>query len=221
MTVNLTGVANAQTVAVNLSNVTDEFSQVLANTTVNASFLLGDTNGDRMVNAGDAVQTRNRAGQAVDETNFRSDVNLDAFLNSGDTLTVRGQSGNSVHLADLGSRTRTTAARKRHAASAAMRASVRSGRYLSYFTRLTLIFSVKARGPALRNNTRVRAPMRAGSAVARRTRRVRIAQAYFRAGRHPLLRAFAPSAQDRFGALRRVSNSWGTTATDPSSSAGR
>ena len=71
MTVNLTGVGNAQTIALNLSNVTDEFSQVMANTALNASFLLGDTNGDRAVNAGDALQTRNRAGQAADATNFR------------------------------------------------------------------------------------------------------------------------------------------------------
>ncbi len=85
MTVNLTGVGDAQTIALNLSNVTDEFSQVLANTAVSASFLLGDTNGDRVVNAGDALQTRNRAGQGADSTNFRSDVNLDGFLNSGDT----------------------------------------------------------------------------------------------------------------------------------------
>ena len=96
MTVNLTGVGNAQTIALNLSNVTDEFSQVLANTAVNASFLLGDTNGDRSVNAGDALQTRNRAGQGADSTNFRSDVNLDGFVNSGDTTAVRAQSGDAV-----------------------------------------------------------------------------------------------------------------------------
>ena len=41
MTVNLTGVGDAQTLALTLSNVTDEFSQVLANTALNASFLSG------------------------------------------------------------------------------------------------------------------------------------------------------------------------------------
>ena len=46
MTVNLTGVTNAQTVTVTLANVTDAFSQVLPNTAFSASFLLGDTNGD-------------------------------------------------------------------------------------------------------------------------------------------------------------------------------
>ena len=96
MTVNLTGVGNAQTITLNLSNVTDEFSQVLADTAVNVSFLLGDTNGDRVVNAGDALQTRNRAGQATDSTNFRSDVNLDGFVNSGDTVIVRARSGDAV-----------------------------------------------------------------------------------------------------------------------------
>ena len=45
MTVNLTGVADAQTLGVKLSGVTDVFSQVLADTTLNAGFLFGDTTG--------------------------------------------------------------------------------------------------------------------------------------------------------------------------------
>jgi hypothetical protein len=96
MSVNLTGVGNAQMISLNLSNVTDEFSQVLPNATINAKFLVGDTNGDAFVNAGDALQTRNRAGQAADTTNFRSDVNRDGFVNSGDTTIVRARSGDSV-----------------------------------------------------------------------------------------------------------------------------
>ena len=93
MTVNLTGVNNAQTVAVSLSNVADAFAQVLPGTVVNSSFLLGDTNGDRSVNAGDALQTRSRSGQGTDSTNFRSDVNADGSVNSGDTIAVRSRSG--------------------------------------------------------------------------------------------------------------------------------
>jgi len=96
MTVNLTGVGNAQTSGLTLHNVTDEFSQVMPDTALNVSFLLGDTNGDRSVNAGDALQTRNRAGQAADSTNFRSDVNLDGLVNSGDTTVVRARSGDAV-----------------------------------------------------------------------------------------------------------------------------
>jgi hypothetical protein len=93
MTVNLTGVANAQMVTITLSNVTDSFSQVLPDTMVSAGFLAGDTNGDGFVNAGDSLQTRNHSGQATDTTNFRSDVNADGFVNSGDTTVVRARSG--------------------------------------------------------------------------------------------------------------------------------
>ena len=96
MTVNLTGVANAQTVTVTLSNVTDVFAQVLASASLSASFLVGDTNGDTFVNAGDSLQTRNRSGQVTDGTNFRSDVNADGFINSGDTTGVRSRSGTSL-----------------------------------------------------------------------------------------------------------------------------
>ena len=51
MTINLTGVTNAQTLTVSLTNLTDSFSQVLPSVVLGASFLIGDTNGDRMVNA--------------------------------------------------------------------------------------------------------------------------------------------------------------------------
>ncbi len=96
MTVNLTGVADAQTLTVSLSNVTDTTSHVLSAVTVSMGLLIGDTNGDRIVNAGDSLQTRNRSGQATDATNFRSDVNVDGSVNSGDSLAVRARSGNSI-----------------------------------------------------------------------------------------------------------------------------
>ena len=63
---------------------------------IDASFLIGDTNGDRMVNRGDALQTRNRSGQATDATNFRSDVNTDGTINSGDSSIVKSRAGTSL-----------------------------------------------------------------------------------------------------------------------------
>jgi len=96
MTVNLTGVTNAQTATVSLDNVTDSSSQVLPTTTINIGFLVGDSNGDSFVNAGDALQTRNRSGQTSDITNFRSDPNTDGFINSGDTIFVRSRSGTGL-----------------------------------------------------------------------------------------------------------------------------
>ncbi len=66
MTVNLTGVTDVQTLTVTLSGVTDSFLQVLPDTVVSVDFLIGDTNGDRFVNAGDTTQTRSRSGQTTD-----------------------------------------------------------------------------------------------------------------------------------------------------------
>ncbi|MDQ6764511.1 MAG: DUF4350 domain-containing protein [Verrucomicrobiota bacterium] len=91
--VNLTGVVDAQTITLSLSNVTDSAGNNSPTVLVSMGLLLGDTTGDRFVNGGDSLQTRNRAGQAVDATNFRSDVNVDGFVNSGDSFIVRARSG--------------------------------------------------------------------------------------------------------------------------------
>ena len=58
--------------------------------------LLGDTNGDAVVNAGDATITRSHSGENTNATNFRSDHNLDGVVNAGDTTIVRGRSGQSM-----------------------------------------------------------------------------------------------------------------------------
>jgi hypothetical protein len=93
---NLTNVADAQTVTLTLTGVSDTFGQTMPSTSVTASFLLGDTNGDRVVNAADALQTRGRSGQATDAGNFRSDVNTDGGVNAGDTAVVRARSGSGL-----------------------------------------------------------------------------------------------------------------------------
>ncbi len=64
MTINLSGVTDAQSLTVTLGNVTNGAGRMLPTTPVTVKMLIGDTNGDKAVNAGDALQTRNRAGQA-------------------------------------------------------------------------------------------------------------------------------------------------------------
>jgi hypothetical protein len=96
VTVNLTGVANAQNVTLTASQITDVFAQALPDVSLTVGFLLGDTNGDGTVNGGDALQTRNRAGQVTDATNFRSDFNLDGVVNGGDVIVARSRSGSSL-----------------------------------------------------------------------------------------------------------------------------
>ena len=96
MTVNLTGVTDVQTLAVTLSGVTDSFSQVLPNTTVNANFLLGDTTGNRSVNASDVGQTKSQSGAPVTAANFRTDLNANGAINASDVGQAKATSGNSI-----------------------------------------------------------------------------------------------------------------------------
>ena len=91
---NLTGIANAQRITLTLFGVNDGTN--IGNIDIPIGVLLGDANGDGVVNSGDSTQTRSRAGQAANATSFRSDVNLDGTINSGDAFIVRARSGTSV-----------------------------------------------------------------------------------------------------------------------------
>jgi N-acetylneuraminic acid mutarotase len=92
LTISLSSVADAQRVTINLLSVSDGTNS--GDIALPIELLIGDVNGDRVVNSGDALQTRNRSGQATDATNFRADVNTDGNVNSGDAISVRSRSGN-------------------------------------------------------------------------------------------------------------------------------
>jgi hypothetical protein len=94
LTVNLTNVANEQIVTVTVAGANN--GTTVGDVAIPVGILLGDTNGDGSVNSGDAQQTRNRSGQLVNGTIFRSDVNLDGTVNSGDAIIVRGRSGTTI-----------------------------------------------------------------------------------------------------------------------------
>jgi len=94
LTVTMTSVSNAQIVNMTLRGVNNGTAS--NDITVAFGILLGDTTGNGIVNSGDTVQTRNRAGQAVDATNFRSDVNADGLVNVGDTVLVRAGAGTTT-----------------------------------------------------------------------------------------------------------------------------
>ncbi len=91
--VNLSEVANAQTITVSLTNVAEAGGPTTTLISSSMDVLLGDTNADGAVNSGDSQQTRNRSGQLTNSSNFRSDVNTDGTINSGDAFIVRTQSG--------------------------------------------------------------------------------------------------------------------------------
>jgi cyclophilin family peptidyl-prolyl cis-trans isomerase len=96
MTVNLTGVTNAQVITVVLSKITDTVGQVLPDTSIHVGFLLGDTNGNQLVNSSDVGQTKSQSGSAVTASNFRADVIANGVINATDIGQVKAQSGTSL-----------------------------------------------------------------------------------------------------------------------------
>ena len=96
MTVNLVGVTDVQRITITLTNVTDEFSQVLPPTSVNMNVLIGDANGNKSVNAADVALVKSQVNQAVTGSNFRDDVNGDGLISSGDVTLAKSHLGNGV-----------------------------------------------------------------------------------------------------------------------------
>lgn len=96
VTIPLTNVADQQTINVTLNGVNSAADSITANVVIPMSRLLGDTNGNRSVNASDVSQTKGRTGQAVTTTNFRSDVNANGAINAGDASLVKTSSGHAV-----------------------------------------------------------------------------------------------------------------------------
>jgi hypothetical protein len=96
VTIPLTNVADQQTINVTLNGVNSAADEPAANFVIPMSRLLGDTNGNRAVNASDVTQTKGRIGQTVTSANFRSDVNANGSINAGDASLVKANSGHAV-----------------------------------------------------------------------------------------------------------------------------
>ena len=94
VTVNLSGVANAQTLMLTLFGVNDGTS--MNNVAVPMSILVGDTNGNGTVNASDVSQTKAQTGQSVTASNFRADVTANGVINASDVSLVKSRSGTSL-----------------------------------------------------------------------------------------------------------------------------
>jgi hypothetical protein len=88
ITVPLTNVSNAQTLTLHITGTTS--------VDIPMSILIGDTNGNGAVNAGDVSQTKGQSGQPVTASNFRNDVNANCAINAGDINIVKANSGSSV-----------------------------------------------------------------------------------------------------------------------------
>jgi serine protease AprX len=96
MTVNLTGVTDGQKITVTLQGVTDTSSQVMPDMPVTVNMLIGDTSGNKTVNASDVTQTKTQVGVAVTGTNFREDVNASGSISASDVTLVKSRVGSSL-----------------------------------------------------------------------------------------------------------------------------
>ena len=94
VTVNLTGVTNVQRITVTLFNVND--GTHMGNVPVSMGVLVGDVNGNAVVNATDVALTKSRVGQLVGMSNFREDVNANGTISSTDVAIVKSDVGTSL-----------------------------------------------------------------------------------------------------------------------------
>ncbi|MFL5236544.1 MAG: choice-of-anchor Q domain-containing protein [Rhizomicrobium sp.] len=95
-TINLTSAPDQQLVTLTLFNANDGVTT--NNIPLRIGLLLGDANGDGVVNSADATIARNASGQVANASNFRGDFNLDGAINSADATTARNNSGHSTPL---------------------------------------------------------------------------------------------------------------------------
>ena len=94
VTVNLTGVANAQRLVLDLTNVND--GTTIGDAFVAMNVLLGDTTANASVNSSDISQTQSQSGQPVTSSNFRTDVTVNGQINSSDISAVQSKSGTAL-----------------------------------------------------------------------------------------------------------------------------
>lgn len=97
VTIPLTNVNDQQTINVTLNSVNGTLSdEPAANVVIPMSRLLGDTQGNRAVNASDVSQTKAQVGHAVGAANFRTDVNANGSINASDVSVVKANTGHAV-----------------------------------------------------------------------------------------------------------------------------
>ena len=94
LTINLTGVTNAQRLGVTLSNVT--VGAQTGSVTIPMGVLAGDTSGNGTVSGTDVSQTKLQSGQPVSASNFREDVVVNGTINGTDVSAVKVNSGTAL-----------------------------------------------------------------------------------------------------------------------------
>jgi hypothetical protein len=99
VTFNLVGVAhdcNGSTITITANRISDDQGNVLDSASVGLGLLLGDVNGDRVVNGNDVNRAQAHKGQETIQRNFRYDLNTDHYVTQSDIQLVLQQIGTSL-----------------------------------------------------------------------------------------------------------------------------
>ena len=101
LTVNLTGVADVQTLTLQLNGVTSGTQSLPIPPLISVAFLLGDVNGDRVVDVTNLNQVKTDAADTTANTtitsaNFRSDVVPSGAINSADAAITNSVLGHRL-----------------------------------------------------------------------------------------------------------------------------
>jgi dockerin type I repeat protein len=87
-------VTDAQRITMTLHNVND--GTHMGDVPVSMGVLVGDVNGNAVVNASDVTLTKSQVGQTVTSSNFREDVNVNGTISATDVALVKSEVGTAL-----------------------------------------------------------------------------------------------------------------------------
>lgn len=91
--VNLTGVANAQHLAVTINGIIDSQGNITSAITVPMDILIADTDATGTVNSTDVTNVQNQVGHTVTSSNFREDVDASGAIDNTDVTLATNKKG--------------------------------------------------------------------------------------------------------------------------------
>jgi autotransporter-associated beta strand protein len=96
-TINLSGVANQQTLHITLFSLNDGLG--LRDLVIPMAVLFGDTTGNGIVNSSDVSETKGHVDESLSAINFRQDITINGEIDSFDVESVKSHSGTGLSMA--------------------------------------------------------------------------------------------------------------------------
>ena len=94
--VDLTGMTNAQNITVGLTNIVDVAGNTSSAVSVTMGVLIGDVNGNGLVDGNDVSAVQSQTRQPVTGANFQYDVNTDGIIDGNDVSLTQGHTRTSL-----------------------------------------------------------------------------------------------------------------------------